>query len=244
MTIPEDDGYISNYLTHWTGKFSDEDGVKNLNSIIAGRRLLLSENVIHTIDYLHLVKGRMVCFTDVPFRFSSHHCGKYGRFGIVFKKNNLIHIGAQPVFYSSHIYKRDMNKVFNFIKEQTENLTIPEDVYRSICRHFYFMQAFSDGQTDSPEAFYYEREWRLGEQTLLTKEAQAEPNPPYRLLIERGLPYPPGLLVEDGDKVYFGFNESDVAYLIAPKKWISEINHNGFMIEAYEDICAGKPVRV
>lgn len=49
----DDDGYISDYLTHWTGKDGDESGADILRKIMAQRRLRLSYNPLHRF---HLTK--------------------------------------------------------------------------------------------------------------------------------------------------------------------------------------------
>jgi hypothetical protein len=236
MTQPHDDGYISDYLIHWTGKNGDEDGARTLNLIVSSLRLLLSYNRIHIFDLTHEIHEKMVCFTDVPLRHSSEHCKRYGRFGIAFHKLKLIKKGAQPVFYASHSCKRDMDTIFTFLKEQLRDLTIPTDVFRALHRHFYFVQRLSDGRADARDTFYYEREWRLGEQTLLNEEQCSRDNPKYRAVQEG---YPPylGKLVTEDKKNYFEFEADDVAFLIVPADYAENIeNAHGFPIGTYENV--------
>lgn len=121
----------------------------------------------------------MVCFTDVPLRHSSEHCKRYGRFGIAFQKLKLMNVGAQPVFYASHACKRDMDTIFHFLQEQVQQTTLPSNLFRALHRHFYFIQRLSDGRADGHDTFYYEREWRLGEQTLVPEEKLRRPNAKY-----------------------------------------------------------------
>jgi len=66
MTKNQDNGYISNYLIHWTGKHGDEKGAEVLSIIASTCRLLLSYNCLHIFDINHEIHEKMVCFTDVP----------------------------------------------------------------------------------------------------------------------------------------------------------------------------------
>ena len=236
-----DNGYISNYLIHWTGKSGDEDGKRVLSIVATTLRLLLSYCRLHIFDFSHEIHEKMVCFTDVPLRHSSEHCKRYGRFGIAFRKLKLMNVGAQPVFYASHACKRDMDTIFRFLQEQVGQRTLPPDLFRALHRHFYFVQRLSDGPADDHDTFYYEREWRLGEQTLIPEEKLSRPNPKYRAQQEVYPPYYTGRLTTEGDKTYFAFNKEDVAFLVAPRTYRTKVqNPHAFAIEAYEDIVGEK----
>lgn len=175
----------------------------------------------------------MVCFTDVPLTHSLAHCGRYGRFGIAFHKLKLMNVGAQPVFYVSHAVKRDMDAVFRFLQEQTECATLPLCVFRALHRYFYFMQRLSDGRADARDTYYYEREWRLGAQTLPIQE---DLNPRYHCQQAGYGAYFGRRIVRD-DKEYFSFDTEDVAFLVTPTSWESNIgNPHGFRVCAFEEL--------
>jgi len=236
MTEPHDNGYISDYLIHWTGKSGDNHGAEVLALIVSSLKLRLSYNCIHVFNNTHEIHETMVCFTDVPLRHSSEHCKRYGRFGIAFHKLKLMNKGAQPVFYVSHVAKRDMNTIFAFIQEQLSNLTLQEDVFRAFHRHFYFVQRLSDSRADRHDTFYYEREWRLGEQTLLTEEQLNRSNPKFLATQEGYSPYY-GKRVTENNESYFAFESEDVAFLVVPKEYVAKItNPQSFRIETYEDV--------
>lgn len=236
MTQPHDDGYISDYLVHWTGKTGDDDGARALNLIVSSLRLLLSYNRIHIFDLTHEIHEKMVCFTDVPLRHSSEHCKRYGRFGIAFHKLKLMNKGAQPVFYASHTCKRDMDTIYDFLQGQLRDLTVPESVFLALHRHFYFVQRLSDGRADGRDTYYYEREWRLGEQTLWNEEQRSLDNSKFRA-VQEGFPPNHGKLVTEHDKNYFEFEATDVAFLIVPEGCGGNIcNQHGFPIESYENV--------
>lgn len=234
MNIPTDNGYISDYLIHWTGKKGEEHGASVLGTIASTLRLLLSYNRLHIFDWTHEIHEKMVCFTDVPLQHSKEHCKRYGKFGIAFQKLKLMNVGSQPVFYASHACKCDMDTIFHFLQEQVRDTTLPTDLFRALHRHFYFIQRLSDGRADAHDTFYYEREWRLGEQTLVPEEKLSQPNAKYRSMKEGYPPYT-GRLITEGDKSYFAFNKEDVAFLIAPRNYHAKIkNPLGLQIVPYE----------
>ena len=144
MTISQDNGYISNYLIHWTGRDGDDRGAEFLSSIASTCKLRLSYNKLHIFDFYHEIREKMVCFTDVPLAHSAEHCKRYGRFGIAFHKLKLMNVGAQPVFYASHACKRDMDVIFKFLQDQARATTIDPTLFRALHRHFYFIQRLSD----------------------------------------------------------------------------------------------------
>jgi Putative abortive phage resistance protein AbiGi, antitoxin len=239
MTI-KDDGYISNYLIHWTGKVSDENGAKILSIIASTCKLLLSYNRLHIFDINHEIQEQMVCFTDVPLAHSTQHCGQYGRFGIAFNKLRLMNVGAQPVFYASHACKRDMDVIFKFLQDQTKKTTIDQALFKALHRHFYYIQRLSDGRADKTDTYYYEREWRLGEQTLIPREKLDRPNPKFHCQQEGYPPYT-GRLAKDDGKSYFDFDKEDVAFLVVPRGWTDKVtNPNHFLIREYEELVKGK----
>ena len=236
MNTPTDDGYISDYLIHWTGKDGSDRGAEILSTIARDRRLRLSYNRLHFVAGCYEVHEKMVCFTDVPLRHSDEHCKRYGRFGIAFHKLKLMNVGAQPVFYASHACKKDMDTIFSFFQKEVKEASLPPDLFKALHRHFYFIQRLSDGPADGQDTNYYEREWRLGEQTLVPEEKFKRPNARYWLQ-EEGYPRYTGKLVSDGDTSYFAFEPDDVAFLVCPRSWESKIeNPHGFQVEAFEDL--------
>jgi hypothetical protein len=240
MTIPQDDGYISDYLIHWTGKDGDANGAEVLSRVAETCRLLLSYNRLHIIDIYHEIHEKMVCFTDVPLAHSIQHCQRYGKFGIALHKLKLMNIGAQPVFYASHACKRDMDIIFKFLQDQVKNTTIGPPLFRALLRHFYLIQRLSDNKADRKDTFYYEREWRLGEQTLVPPDKLNRPNAAYWCQQEGYPPYT-GRLVQEDNNTYFDFDKDFVAFLITPREWKNTIrNPHGFMIHSYEDLINDK----
>jgi hypothetical protein len=236
MNAHSDNGYISDYLIHWTGKQGDDQGARILSIIARTLRLLLSYNDLHMFDWSHKICEKMVCFTDVPLRHSDEHCARYGKFGIAFRKLKLMNVGTQPVFYASHACKRDMSTIFKFLQEQVHDTTLDPDLFRALHRHFYFIQCLSDERADARDTFYYEREWRLGEQTLVPEAKLQRPNAKYHAQQEGYPPYTGRLVEEDGNS-YFQFDREDVAFLIVPADHLSAVkNPHGFPVETYEDL--------
>lgn len=236
MTTHRDNGYISNYLIHWTGKDGDKKGAEVLSIIASTCRLLLSYNRLHIFDINHEIHEKMVCFTDVPLAYSEQHCSLYGRFGIAFNKLSLMNVGAQPVFYASHACKRDMDVIFKFLQEQTRTTTVDPTLLKALHRHFYYIQRLSEERADRNDTFYYEREWRLGEQTLIPPEKSNRSNAKYKCQQEGYPPYT-GRLAKDAGNSYFDFDKDHVAFLVAPNNRKAKIkNPHEFQIRSYEEI--------
>jgi hypothetical protein len=247
MRASIDNGYISRNLIHWTGTdhsehIDDAEGARVLSLIAATRRLRLSYNPIYRLDWSSEIHEKMVCFTDVPLQKSASHCGRYGRFGIAFDKLSLMNVGAQPVFYTTHVWKRDMELVFDFLQKQARMPTMDPHLLRALLRHFYFTQQFSRGRADATDTFYYEREWRLGAQSLPTADELNRDNALWHCVQEG---YPPyideriGIRLVDGDDEYFSFQNAPVAFLVVPEGWIDTVtNPHGFEVRAYEELVA------
>ncbi len=232
-----DNGYISDYLIHWTGKEGDDVGAEVLSLIASTCQLLLSYNIFHILDIYNKIHEKMVCFTDVPLSHVAQHSNRYGRFAIAFHKLSLMNIGAQPVFYCTHANKSDLDVIFKFLREQNKKTTIESATFEALKRHFYFMQTFSKGKADEKDTFYYEREWRLGKQNLAPLEMWNRPDNPKYHIIQAGYPRYCGKLSVQGENEYFQFSEKDVAFLIYPRDWASRINNpSRFSIKNYEDM--------
>lgn len=228
-----DGDYASRFLIHWAGRGKTPAERSKILSVIAtSRRLLLSGNVF--IKGLGIALGqKMVSFTDIPLRLSAWHCLKYGDFGIAFHKKRLMAKSAQPVFYSTHVYIRDMNTISRFIVDQARNPALDPDVLRALQRHIGFLQDFSEGSVDSPEAYYFEREWRIGELTLVP-EGEADKG---RWRWENNLPPSVGEIEEEDGKEFFKFEDDDVAFLIAPKDHAESLsNPHAFPVRVFEDL--------
>lgn len=245
MNTKIENGYISQHLIHWTGKVNDGrvddvEGARILSIIASTRRLCLSYNPIYKRDMFNEIHEKMVCFTDVPLYQSAAHCAKYGRFGISFHKLPLMNVGAQPVFYTTHVWKRDMDVIFDFLQHQVRQPTMDGKLLQALLHHFYFTQHFSEGPAGATDTFYYEREWRLGAQSLPTEEELDRDNAKYHCVQEG---YPPyidkkiGRRVIEGENEYFAFETAPVAFLVAPTDWVASIdNPNKFEIREYETL--------
>jgi hypothetical protein len=228
-----DNGYISRYLIHWAGgKKPDRERADILSTIASTCRLRFSPNEFF-FDGSLKIGGKMICFTDVPLSQSAKHCAKYSPFGIAFHKLKLMGQGAQPVFYFTHVFKKDMGTIYRFVIEQLNKPTIAPEVLRALHRHFYFMQEFAQERADRDDTAYYEREWRIGESYLI-RDGQDEG----KWYLEHD-EFPPtlGTLVTDGDETYFKFKQDDVAFLVVPKQFIAQIsNPHQFDVKSYETL--------
>jgi len=234
--MKSDEGYISDYLVHWSGKDGNEKGAEILSQIASTCQLLLSYNVFHILDIYNKIHEKMVCFTDLPLAHAAEHCKRYGRFGIAFHKMRLMNVGTQPVFYATHANKKDLDVIFKFLQMQNQTKTVGTSVVDALHRHFYFMQTFSEGKADEKDTYYYEREWRLGKQNLAPLAMWNRPDNPKYHIIQAGYPCHCGKLFVDGENEYFRFCKDDVAFLISPRAWQANIhNPHAFPVVNYED---------
>lgn len=229
--------YASPWLIHWTSRTGgDQTGLKNLNAILSTQLLKLSENRIIKMYFDTGVKAKMVCFTDVPLRFSAKHCFRYGRFGIAFDKKKLILKGAQPVFYVTPVCRENVKNILKFVFNPPQDYNIPKSIINSLEKHFHFMQEFSEGNIDSQDAYYYEREWRLGEQSLPSEELWNLPNAKYEIQKAGYSAYCGKKIVRDGVP-YFAFEDDDVAFIISPKEHASNLqNPKDYKMRFFEEI--------
>lgn len=234
-----DDGYISRYLIHWAGRDKPiSERADALSTIASTCRLKLSQNSFFLDGSLDVREG-MACFTDVPLRQSVNHCAKYSSFGIAFHKLALMNYGAQPVFYFSHVLKRDMGTIYRFVLDQLEKHSrdVSDDVFRALHRHFYFMQQFSVGRADAPDTHYYDREWRIGELVLVP---EGENRGAWCLANE--LPTCIGEVTHIDGKAFLKFKPDDVAFLVCPAEQVSQIkNHHGFEVRKFEELVKPEP---
>lgn len=213
--------YISNELTHWTGRSkTDDEAFQVLKRIFESRLLKLSQCYTgpkKDKEYGISPAEYMTCFTDVPLNLSSHHCNTFGKVGISFKKDKFIPYGAQPVFYYlSHM----AGSINNFVDLVFDKLNILEkskeefvDVteYESLRRLLSFVQTYDYRQNDySDNPNYYQREWRIVFDGSRISDNLDTLRP--------GLQY---LDILNGC-AYFCFDNSDVESIIVPEKFKDE----------------------
>lgn len=219
-----DNGYVSNFLIHWTGK---EKGFDSLLSILSENRLRFGANVFARLGLRTVtadVKDHMICFTDVPIRYSRDHCDTYGECGIAFEKKFLARLGAQPVFYCTPSTERDFKEVMRFTIEPG-NVKVPQEVMKALRRLLYFSQPYckdykGENSYCSPKASYYEREWRLGLQKF--DENYGEDGVASRRYAA-GDPLPSGKIIKDDKYWYFPFNDADISFVVLPQEKIADL---------------------
>lgn len=230
MNTEIDTGYVSHYLIHWAGRDkAPNEQARILSQIASSCQLKLTPNQLF-FDGSTRIIDKMTCFTDVPLSRSSQHCAKYSKFGIAFHKLKLMNKGAQPIFYYTHVFIRDMRAIYNFVLDQIKKPSLNNDVMRSLHRHFYFVKEFSDGPADSLDSFYYEREWRIGNHCLIPDGQDKA-----KWCLQNKLPRSLGTLVRQGNDEYFKFELEDVAFLIVPGQYLKQIvNPRGFQLKSYE----------
>jgi hypothetical protein len=175
--------FISNTLTHWSGRNKPEaDAFEIIENIVNTKKLLLNycPSYPNFPEALRL-RIMMICFTDLPLNLSQEQCERFGKFGIGFSKEKMIDYGANPVLYTTSTMNE---KVENFISligrlqgeevdREWRDATLNDDVgdrYQFSSEQLYalveiagFMQnyQYNDNSVD-----YYQREWRINYETL------------------------------------------------------------------------------
>jgi len=212
--------FISDTLTHWTGrKKTDEEAAQILKAICEEGVLRLT----HCPRYVQpdlKPSASMVCFTDVPLRFSSEHCDVFGRCGIGFRKDAMIAYGANPVLYttSEHLARikhiegllarmKDLEKDREW-REEVEPYRFTEDETVALMEVVDFLQEYAyRNEDDRDYVTYYQREWRLPFNVLPFAGDTKRHGPGMSsFYIRNGTSYP-----------IFKFASTDVVFLVVPR---------------------------
>lgn len=218
-------GYISNKLTHWTGRGkSEEEAFKTLLTILKTKKLILSQCYTGPSSDIHPKSDyaeKIACFTDIPLTLSKEHCNIFGNIGISFKKENMIRYGAHPVVYylesmidSIRTYADYVFHKFNEIQKisstnNIEHVNISE--YENLRRLLSIVQTydyFGDGKSENPN--YYQREWRVFFDGSRVSEDFDNPKPGEQTLDVVS------------NRQYFNFDYNDVESIIVPHNFKSD----------------------
>jgi len=166
----------------------------------------------------------MVCFTDIPLWHAKEHCRIFGKFGIGFKKQNMIFYGANPAMYTTDEHLSRIKKLAELLermedkekdrewREDVEAYDFTEDETVAFQEVTDFLQEYSyKNQTCSEYVTYYQREWRLTFRALPFASGNKPQNPGMSCFYTR-----------DGTNYHtFKFSKEDVDYIVVPAKyWI------------------------
>lgn len=224
--------FISETLTHWTGrKKTEHEAFDVLKKIITTKRLLLT----YCPNYPKLSENQqlrtmMVCFTDIPLELSADHCAEFGKFGIGFSKEKMILYGANPVFYTTNEMKKKVESFIYLIhrlqseEKDREWSAIDSNVNDGIRYQFNtdqfnamtelagFMQNY---QYNDSKIDYYQREWRINYETL-----------PHTIGIEpQNIPGEGAIYgaIGEGDKKRIAgsmlFDLNDIDFVVVPREY-------------------------
>jgi hypothetical protein len=191
-TIPPQQRYISNELTHFVGNRSVDDielQYLKLCSILNTKRLTYDvENprksdqtfgiIINQGGKLSrndMINPDMVCFCDIPVEDLEIHTQKYGYFGLSFRKEFIASRGGAPVFYIPQQTAEEFDKE---IWPEIYPLKPPNkgDKARffTLEKVLSYLKSFDYTLSeDDKKNYYFEREWRLlGSLTFILKEVR------------------------------------------------------------------------
>jgi hypothetical protein len=214
--------YINNTLVHWTGRGqSDSEAMSALNAICDEEILRLSYCPNYVSDG-YKPESAMVCFTDIPLWHAKEHTKIFGKFGIGFKKENMIRYGANPALYTTgkHFYR--INKIADLLaqmedqekdrewKEEVEPYNFSEDETVALQEVTDYLQEYSYKSQDFSEyVTYYQREWRLTFRSLPFAGGNKEQKPGMSCFyIRNGKSYST-----------FMFCKQDIDYIVVPARY-------------------------
>lgn len=237
--------YINEELVHWTGRGKSSEEAFDILSTIVDERILRLTYCPNYVSQEYNPMSPMACFTDLPLNHSKKHCSKFGRFGIAFKKKNMIGYGANPVFYTTakHFDRicniatllermKDLEKDRGW-REGVEPYSFKEDETLAMLEVIEFLQEYSyKNREDSDHLNYPQREWRLTFNSL-----------PFAGGDSLHLPGMASFYIRN-EKPYkiFKFDPNDVEYLIVPfrywRKALKLKRELGCSLKIYE-FCVG-----
>lgn len=214
--------YISNELMHWTGRSkSDADAFETLKTICNETILRLTYCPNYTAEN-YKQKSEMVCFTDIPLKYSKEHCGKFGRVGIAFKKNHMVAYGANPALYTTGVHHEQIRNIGSLLarmedlekdrewRSDVDFYSFSEDETVAMQEVTDFLQEFSYKSNDTADYVnYYQREWRLTFRSLPFAGGDSEHTPGKSCFYCRDGRY---------YKV-FKFSPNDIEYLVVPFRY-------------------------
>lgn len=214
--------YVNNELIHWTGRGSSEnEAFSTMETICEEKVLRLSYCPNYDKDNFK-PRSAMVCFTDIPIKYSREHCNKFGKFGIAFRKDRMIEYGANPAMYTTRYHFERIKKLSNLVdrmldlekdrewKDAIEPYIFTEDQTLALKEVSELLQEYSHRNEDTKEyATYYQREWRLTFNSLdFSGGVKPHQEGTTCFYIRNGKPYE-----------IFKFVSMDVAYIVVPIRY-------------------------
>lgn len=244
--------FISNTLTHWTSRDKpDARSFEIIKEILKSKKLLLQ----YCPNYPNLPDNRqlrtmMVCFTDIPLKFSAEHCMRFGRFGIGFSKERMMSYGANPVLYTTP----EMNeRVENYISligrlqgEETDRPWRDANLNNDIGDRYQFSSEQFDAMSElaglmqnykySDESVdYNQREWRIIDQTLPRVSSGDEQIIPGQCAIHGSI----GEGVRRRTVCSMLFDLNDIDYIVVPREYSQQaetlVGNFRAEVKIYED---------
>ena len=154
---------MSDYLVHFTKPYKGKDAYANMLSIL-GSRIIRARNPFGIMRKAapDPLSQRAVCFSEIPLHLLGRLVDKRSEYGIVFRKDLVVHRKGNPIFYA---YKDQpvTDAIKKLISTAGNNPTNP----------IWEVTPFVDAPGAYPTGTYFfewEREWRKTGDFKFTKD--------------------------------------------------------------------------
>jgi hypothetical protein len=146
----------------------------------------------------------------------------FGRFGIAFKKAQLIKYGANPALYTTGIHFERIRRISELLarmkdrekdrewRQDMEPYPFTEDETVALNEVTAFLQEYSYKNNDQADyVTYYQREWRLAFNSLQFASGSQHPSPGMSAFhVRNGNSYP-----------IVAFDPADIEYIVVPLRF-------------------------
>lgn len=157
---------MSNFVVHFAKDYKGRTAYDNMMGILSAQTIKARNSFGLARENAPDPKSqRAACFSEIPLHKLKRLADKRSRYGIVFRKDIVIHRGANPIMYA---YKdHDANAALRQIMDAAK-----KDAAHPIWR----VTPFIDAPGKYPKGTYFfewEREWRkIGDFTFLADEVE------------------------------------------------------------------------
>jgi hypothetical protein len=127
---------------------ADSESIEVVRKIASSEKLLSSKP--KNKDGVEQQISKCICFSECNISGIISHAERYGRFGLVFRKNDLFNLGCRPCLYVD-------NEIYTLISENYANA----DITTAPGKLYSLANLYTPPGHGKVQDFTHEREWRL-----------------------------------------------------------------------------------